>query len=476
MLIYIRWIKGVIDLEKRFKDFQNKRMEIFNKLIQVGWKKSLEIKDLEKVASEIVDKYGYQPEEVSFVKDHIRVAMGLDPINSDTFSNEIEKIKQKRSIKKPVITKIDGVCQHCGEELNACDIKDNCKYESRYYQKSTGPFIINDKCPSCGKCTVECTYGALADKIEFMPLLELLKEDDNEIYAAVAPSIVGQFGDNVSMGQLRTAFKIMGFTDMVEVALFADILTIKEAYEFDNLVKSEEDFFLTSCCCPIWINLVKRNYPAIFEKMSPSVSPMIASGRFLKKLYPKARVVFMSPCTAKKAEVKEDNIKDAIDFVLTFQELKEIFSALKIELSELQGEEKDQASFAGRVYARSGGVSLSVKTVVNRIAPQRLINLKSAKVAGIKECNKLLSDLKNNQPIEANFIEGMGCEGGCIGGPKTNLQVDEAKDHVNEFGEESIIMTPMDNLNIRKILSKIGLNEFKDIYMRDDIKRLLSRW
>ena len=148
---------------------------------------------------------------------------------------------------------------------------------------------------------------------------------------------------------------------MVEVALFADILTIKEAFEFDRLVKKEEDFFLTSCCCPMWINFTERLFPELFSHMSPSVSPMIASGRVLKELYPGSKVVFFSPCLAKKAEAKDPRLAGAIDFVVTFRELKDIFETLDIKLQELPGDEKDQASFAGRVYARTGGVSFSVK-------------------------------------------------------------------------------------------------------------------
>ncbi|MFW5982254.1 MAG: [Fe-Fe] hydrogenase large subunit C-terminal domain-containing protein, partial [Halanaerobiaceae bacterium] len=449
---------------ERFQNFSKKRMEIFKELVKHQWKGHLGKKDLEEIANNIVKKYNYKKDDIPFIKDHIRVAMGLDPNNSDTFKNEAEEIKKNNGINSPILTKIEGVCKYCGEEFEECGCYDSCKYEAQMYNKSTGPVIIKDECLCCGRCTLDCTYGALADKIEFIPLVDLLQNESSRVFAAVAPSIAGQFGDEISMGQLRTAFKLMGFEDMVEVALFADILTIKEAYEFDQLVKSKDDFFLTSCCCPVWINMVEKNYPGLFDHMSPSVSPMIASGRFLKKLYNNAKVVFLSPCTAKKAEAKDSRVAEAIDFVLTYQEMKEVFEALEINLAELPEDDKDHASFAGRVYARTGGVSLSVKTVVNRIAPDRLINLKAKKVDGVKECKKILDQLKNGEDIGANFIEGMGCIGGCVGGPKTNIDMEKARDIVNEFGEESLIMTPMDNMNIIKILKESGLNDFSDIY------------
>ncbi len=460
---------------ERFENFDKKRMEIFKGLVKYGWDDELNIDSLESIASDIVNKYGYNENEIPFVKDHIRVAMGLDPSHNANFSDELDNIKKDSRVASPILTKIEGACEDCGERIEDCDCFDVCKYEAQMYKRSSGPIIIEDKCLSCGRCTVSCSYGALADKIEFIPLVDLLKDEDTRVFAAVAPSIAGQFGDDISMGQLRTAFKFMGFEDMVEVALFADILTIKEAYEFDNLVNTKDEFFLTSCCCPVWINMVERSYPEMLEHMSPSISPMIASGRFLKKLYPDSKVVFISPCTAKKAEAKDPRLEDAIDFVLTYQELKEVFEVLKIDLINLPADDKDHASFAGRVYARTGGVSLSVKTVVNRIAPDRLIHLRAKKVHGVKACKEVLEKLKKGVSLGANFIEGMGCIGGCVGGPKTNRDKDEATAIVNEYGEESLIMTPMDNMNIIRILKESGLNEFSDIYEKEEIVELLAR-
>lgn len=462
-------------MSEQFKDFNHKRMEIFRELIKRQWERPLTTEDLESIASEIMQKCGYRAEDATFVKDHIRVAIGLNPTDSATFTDEVRSMTDHPRIQRPVLAKIKGACKDCGENFENCECYNACKYEAQMYIRSTGPVIIDDKCLNCGRCTVSCSFGALADKIEFIPLVQFLKDNTVPVYAAVAPSIAGQFGDNVSVSQLRTAFKLMGFADMVEVALFADILTIKEGFEFNHLVNSTEDFFLTSCCCPVWINMVEKNSPELLEHMSPSISPMIASGRFLKKLYPNAKVVFISPCTAKKAEAKDPRVEDAIDFVLTFNEMKEIFQALKINLSELPEDDRDQASFAGRIYARTGGVSLAVKTVVNRIAPDRLINLKAKQVHGVKACKAILEKLKNKEPIGANFIEGMGCEGGCIGGPKTNIPVDRARQIVNEFGEESLIMTSMDNRNIIKILKNLGLSDFEDIAENAELVRLLAR-
>lgn len=460
-------------MEEKYKNFSEKRMVIFNELVKRYWNGKLtSTEDLNDLADEIKKRYDFKDVDVSFIKNHIRTAMGLDPNGNEPFTDELNKLKASKTIGLPVVTNIEGPCEDC--EACTCECTSR-KYENKIYKRNEEPLISDNKCLSCGYCISKCDFGALADKIEFIPLIDILKDDKAPVYATVAPAIVGQFGDDVSMGQLRTALKLLGFKDMIEVALFADILTIKEAYEFNHLVKNEKDFFLTSCCCPVWFNMVKKSYPEIYSHMSPSVSPMIASGRILKKLYSGAKVVFIAPCIAKKAEIKEPELAGAIDYVLNFRELQEIFKALDINPSDLQPDDKDQASFGGRIYARTGGVSFSVKSVVNRLKHVRVIKLKAKRVDGVNDCKKILDTLKSDDKADANFIEGMGCKGGCTGGPRTNIDVDKATKLVNLFGEDSFILTPFDNLNIITILQQLGLDSLEDIAINEEIKKILSR-
>lgn len=447
-------------------------MEIFGELVKRYWNGRLkDNEDLNELAQQIKEKFSFKDEDMTFIKEHIRIAMGLNPNGSNEFRDELDIVRNSKEIGEPIITKIEGACQFC--ENDKCGAE--CKYEAHIYKRKEGPLIVNNKCLNCGECVSGCDFGALADKIEFIPVIDILKDQSIPVYVTVAPAIMGQFGDDISMGQLRTAFKLMGFKDMIEAALFADILTIKESLEFNHLVKNREDIFLTSCCCPVWFNLTKKGYPDIFSHMSPSVSPMIASGRFLKKLYKDARVVFIAPCIAKKAEINEPELKGAIDFVLNFRELSEIFEALNINLKDLPSDEKDQASIGGRLYARTGGVSFSVKTVVNRLEPTRLIKLKARKVDGVKKCKGILDDLLKGRDVNANFIEGMGCVGGCVGGPRTNIDVDKGTKIVNEFAEDSLIMTPFDNLNVMKILNQSGINSIEEMLKNEKVEKLLTR-
>lgn len=459
-------------MNSSFQGFQEKRMKIFGELVKMYWNGRLNtVDDLNKLSEDIRDKFGFSEKEMPFIKDHIRIAMGLDPKGNEEFRDELDIVQKSKAIGEPIIAKIEGACEFC-DNVNC---EQMCKHEAHIYKRSEGPVIVNNKCLSCGDCVVSCDFGALADKIEFLPLVNLLKSQETTVFAAVAPAIAGQFGDDVTLGQLRTAFKLMGFTDMVEVAMFADILTIKEAFEFSHLVKSEKDFFLTSCCCPIWFNMTKKGFPDMYTHMSPSVSPMIASGRILKHLYQDAKVVFFAPCIAKKAEINEPELRSAIDYVINFRELAEIFSALDIQPGKLPGDEKDQASLGGRLYAKTGGVSFSVKTVVNRLEPRRVIKLKAKKIDGVKNCKQILEDLQNGEDIGANFIEGMGCAGGCVGGPRTNIDVDKATILVNEFGEDSLIMTPFDNLNVMKILRQFDIHSIEEIVQNKEVSELLKR-
>lgn len=469
-------------MKESFVNFNEKRMHIFGELVRRYWNGKLNrISDLEELAIEIRKNYGFDEKDLPFIKNHIRLAMGLNPSENEPFETELDMIRNSREIQEPIVSRIEGPCEYCGDERCRCDSLG--KYESPLYHRESQ---INgregdpreereEESIECGFYAPSCNFGALAEKMEFLPVIELLQKGDVPVYAVVAPAIAGQFGETVTMGKLRAAFLEMGFADMIEVALFADILTIKEAFEFNRLVKREEDFFLTSCCCPVWFNLIRKSYPDIYEHLSPSVSPMIASGRILKRLYPKAKVVFFAPCIAKKAEAVEEELKGAVDYVINFNELLEIFHALDINPEELASVDKDQASLGGRVYARTGGVSFSVKMVVNRLNPTRLIKLKAQKIDGVKECREHLESLRKEGKGTANFIEGMGCKGGCVGGPRTNIETWKATELVNEFGEDSLILTPFDNLNVVKILKQFGVKSIEEITKNEELVRILSR-
>lgn len=332
-----------------------------------------------------------------------------------------------------------------------------------------GNRVISEKgCTGCGVCIENCRAGNLTDRKDILPVCELINNSDAPVYAMIAPAFISQFSEKVTPGKLRSAFKRLGFAGMIEVALFADILTLKEALEFDHSIHTDEDFLLTSCCCPVWIAMIRKIYDQLIPHVPASVSPMVACGRSIKKLHPEAKTVFIGPCLAKKAEAKEKDIKDAVDHVLTFKEVKEIFDIAGIDPASLEEDLRDHSSTAGRIYARTGGVSEAVQNTVNRLKPNRTIPLRSQQANGVAECKALFNEILQGN-IKANFLEGMGCTGGCVGGPRVLIDKDRGTENVNRYGKEATYETPVDNPYVIELLKQLGFDSIDKLLNRDHI-------
>lgn len=333
-----------------------------------------------------------------------------------------------------------------------------CLFDDIVYDME-GKVVIQDRnCSECGQFIDTCSLSNLIDKKEFIPLIDILKKKEVPVYAIVAPAIIGQFGEHVTMGQLRAAFKHLGFFGMIEVAMFADILSLKEALEFDRSVNNQEDFVLTSCCCPVWVAMVKRVYHTLIPHILPSVSPMVACGRGIKRLHPEAKVVFIGPCIAKKAEAKEPDIRDAVDAVLTFEEVQQIFEATDINPAEMEDIPSEHSSTGGRIYARTGGVSKAISDTLDQLRPDKPIKIKAVQANGAKECKELLQAISKGD-ITANFYEGMGCKGGCVGGPKALLKPELGTIHVNTYGLTANALTPVNNPYVMELLNHLGIED-----------------
>jgi iron only hydrogenase large subunit-like protein len=271
------------------------------------------------------------------------------------------------------------------------------------------------------------------------------------------------------MDQIRAALIKIGFTDMIEVAFAADVLTIKEAVEFDKHVNGPKDLMITSCCCPIWIGMLRKVYKELVPDLSPSVSPMVAAARMIKSLDSDAKVVFIGPCIAKKAEAKDKDLNDAVDFVLTFQELDEVFRTLDIKPGDLDGVPSvEYASRGGRLYARSGGVSIAVSETVEELFPEKHKYFKAAKASGVKDCKELLENALNRN-VDANFLEGMGCVGGCVGGPKAIIPTEQGKESADKFAYDSPIKVPVHSKVLDEVLNKLGINSIDDFHDHEKV-------
>lgn len=343
-----------------------------------------------------------------------------------------------------------------------------CLFDAITRGADGGVTIDPAKCAGCGACIEACQSGALTASKDILPALASIKDAKGPVYALIAPAFLGQFSEEVTPGKLRSAFKAVGFDGMMEVALFADILTLKEALEFDHNIKTESDFQLTSCCCPMWIGMIRKVYNELMPHVPGAVSPMIAAGRTVKKLHPDALTIFVGPCIAKKAEAREPDLKGAIDYVLTFQEVRDIFEAAAVNPAVLEESEKDHSSRAGRIYARTGGVSEAVRATVDRLHPGRAIGVRTRQADGVPACKAMIEAIRNGES-NANFYEGMGCVGGCVGGPKAILSKEEGKANVERYGDEAAYPTPLDNPYVLELLHQLEFETVEEFLEKSDI-------
>ena len=407
------------------------------------------------------------------VANQIRVAMGLSPHELDTVEGENDADALMGLMDGPFIVNDPTACKQCPEAGTCCG--PDCPLHALSKEPGQALSLDHSKCLGEGACLAQCSFGALAEKSQFVPLISVLRNQTGPVYASVAPAITGQFGPDVTPGKLRSALLRLGFAEMVETALYADLITMKEAFEFDEHVQGVGDFLITSCCCPVWIKLIEGRYADLASHISPSVSPMIASGRIIKALEPQAKVVFIGPCIAKKTEATLPELSGAIDFVLTFQELAAIFQATGIDPATLPDEENPSASRAGRIYARTGGVSEAVSDTLSKILPNRVGDLQALKVHGIPNCQKVLEQAAAGL-LDANFVEGMACVGGCVGGPGRIVTVDVSTPEVNRYGEAAAATTPVENPQVYQLLTRLGLEMSSSKMLEESpAARILSR-
>lgn len=271
--------------------------------------------------------------------------------------------------------------------------------------------IHYEKCISCGSCIYQCPFGAIMDKSFLLHVIRMLKSAGQvgiPVWAAVAPSIAGQF-PNATFGQLVEALKALGFYDVMPVAYGADLTALAEAREL------AEKGTLASSCCPAFVNYVEKFFPEQAERLvSKTPSPMVMAARAIKEKNPGACVVFIGPCVAKKQEFQLDKTGGAVDAVLTFEELNAMLEARNVAPEEMKEAFPEKASAYGWRFAASGGVA---GAVAQALREQKIdFPLQAVACSGVGECKAAL--LKEGKGVlDANFIEGMACEGGCISGP-----------------------------------------------------------
>ncbi len=345
-------------------------------------------------------------------------------------------------------------CIECGRCAAACPYsaimqytrpcENACKIGAISMDKDNACEIDNEKCISCGACAYQCPFGAIVDRSFILDVLQLMKDSEHNqkyrVYAVVAPSISSQF-TYAKIGQVVAGLKKLGFHDVVEAALGADMVAYDEAAEL------AEKGFLTSSCCPAFVSYIQKSFPNLVDKVSHNPSPMEAVARFIKRIDPQAKCVFIGPCTAKKMEFQKPEVV-GIDLVLTFEELQALFDARKVCPEEQPDDVLDNASYYGRIFARSGGLSDAVAQALKEQGSD--FDLKAVACDGIEQCKVAL--LKAGKGVlPENFIEGMACVGGCIGGAACISHAPKDKNEVNKYGREAKEKTISDAISVTRI-------------------------
>lgn len=344
-------------------------------------------------------------------------------------------------------------CVECGLCAKVCPYsaiinhkrpcEQSCKVKAISMQDNKAAKIDNEKCISCGACVYQCPWGAIMDKSFILNAIDLLKKSEHnqkyKVYAVVAPSISSQFS-YAKLGQVITGLKSLGFHTALEAALGADMVAYAEAAEL------VEKGFLTSSCCPSFVDYIKKQFPELAMHVSHNLSPMAAISKYIKEQDKTAKIIFIGPCTAKKMEFQREEVRSYVDCVITFEELQALFDSRDLHIEDLPEDVLDNASYYGRIFARSGGLSDAVAQAMQEQGMAHFL-LKAVPCDGIEACKAALLKVKRNAP-DGNFIEGMACVGGCIGGAGCLTHGEKNKREVDKYGMEAMEKTITDAISV----------------------------
>jgi NADH-quinone oxidoreductase subunit G/NADP-reducing hydrogenase subunit HndD len=326
-------------------------------------------------------------------------------------------------------------------------------------------------CVKCGQCIMVCPTGALTEKNNLQAVLDALNNPKLFPVIQFSPTVPASIGEDFNiraskdiLNLLRTALKKIGFRQVFDVSMAADLAIMEEAAEFIERAGNHEKLPMLTSCCPSWVKHLETCYPQLVPHLSRSASPQQIMGRVIKNYITSSAsqkpenvfVVSVMPCTAKKYEADLDRMKDGmlrnVDLVITTRELVKLIKLLGIDFGMLEPEPGDThysiRSAAGNLFGISGGhLEGLIRTIHHMMTgsdlhPWKISDLRGLKnrkearvrigktnfnvaaVSGLANVKTMLEEIKAGRE-EFSIIEVMACPFGCINGGGQKLNSDE---------------------------------------------------
>ena len=364
------------------------------------------------------------------------------------------------------IVRDEAKCIKCGKCRDVCKLDINVL--GRYNFDMTGGKAI---CVNCGQCANVCPVDSISERCEYELVAEAIKDPDKIVIVSTSPSVRVGLGEEFGMadgsfveGKMVALLRALGVDYVLDTNFAADLTIVEEASELIDRITNNKVLPQFTSCCPAWIKYVETFYPEMIPNISSAKSPIGMQGPTIKTYFAKKKNidprkivnVALTPCTAKKFEIKRDEMDAAakylgidgmrdMDIVITTRELAKWAKAENIDFDSLEDSQYDslmsEASGAGVIFGNTGGVMeaacrTAYEFITKESAPDVLLNLEPVRgYEGIREASlniggldvnvavcygltnasKLIDLIKNGEK-NYHFVEVMTCPGGCIGG------------------------------------------------------------